>query len=289
MPTKFFTEEAQFYITNVCNLTCDDCITFNNRNFKGHFDWKSIESEYKQWSTRLNINSIAILGGEPFTNPFLLEWVHGLKECWPNAKDYSICTNGTFLDKDIINEVWDAGYWLEICVHDPAMYEAIESKIQTLIELKFQNVRIEEFKYGHDIGKYYYYNNQKIVKLSKQYVFTVNTVKFVKNNVTYMNESNMVRAHESCQFRYGCYYFVHGELYKCYLTAIAKEFVKQFPLDEKSKEILLDYKSGTAWATDEYLEEFFRTLKDPIKQCSLCFENPAIKPTWPLAKKKTIY
>lgn len=289
MTRKFITDNAQFYITNVCNLTCSECLTFNNRIFKGHFAWDSVDSIYKQWGTRLEIGNIAILGGEPFTNPFLLEWVHGLKECWPDTKDFSICTNGTFLDQELIGKIWDADFWLDICVHDPAMYHDIEQKIQTIVNAKFQNVRIEHVDHNNEKGHCYYYNNKQIVKISTHYIFSSSAVKFVKNNVSTMHDSDIKRAHDACQFKYDCHYFVHGELYKCSLTAIAKEFVKQFPLDEKSQQLLLEYKSGSIEDTDEQLEVFFNSLNSPIKQCSLCAENLTMVPIWPLSKKKPVY
>ena len=56
-------QNLEFYITNVCNLTCDKCRSFNNYDFKGHYEFD--REKMLQWSKRLTIDVIAILGGEP--------------------------------------------------------------------------------------------------------------------------------------------------------------------------------------------------------------------------------
>jgi len=85
---------VEFYITNVCNLNCTDCNRFNNYYFKGFQRWNDYKHIYKQWSKKLNIQQIAILGGEPTLNPTLNEWVYGISELWPMSY-LSIVTNGT--------------------------------------------------------------------------------------------------------------------------------------------------------------------------------------------------
>jgi len=89
---------AEFYITNVCNLNCENCNRFNNFNFSGHERWKSHCEEYQQWSKILDINRIGILGGEPMLNPDFLDWVEGVAELWPQA-DITVITNGTQLHR----------------------------------------------------------------------------------------------------------------------------------------------------------------------------------------------
>lgn len=89
---------AEFYITNVCNLNCENCNRFNNFNFTGHERWKSHCDEYQQWSKIFDINRIGILGGEPMLNPDFLNWVQGVADLWPSA-DIVIITNGTQLHR----------------------------------------------------------------------------------------------------------------------------------------------------------------------------------------------
>lgn len=95
---KFQTVSLGFYITNVCNLNCEDCCYFNNYAFAGHQKWSDYEQEYEIWAQRLDPQKIYILGGEPLSNPDWLTWVHGVARLWPNAT-IKINTNGTLLAK----------------------------------------------------------------------------------------------------------------------------------------------------------------------------------------------
>ena len=87
---------AEFYITNVCNLGCQDCNRFNNFNFTGHQRWADYADIYAEWAKIIDISTISILGGEPTLNPSFLEWVDGISALWPNS-NISIVTNGTVL------------------------------------------------------------------------------------------------------------------------------------------------------------------------------------------------
>ena len=111
---------AEFYITNVCNLNCDNCNRFNNFHFKGHFKWKDNEKAYKAWAKKVDINRINIIGGEPMLNPDLLNWVKGLNKLWPRSP-INIITNGTRLlhwkKKGLINCISKLS--LEINNHSP--------------------------------------------------------------------------------------------------------------------------------------------------------------------------
>ena len=89
---------AEFYITNVCNLSCDWCNRLNNFKFKGHQKWADYKDDYKKWADIVDIKYITILGGEPTLNPDFIDWVVGINGLWPNA-DIEINTNGTQLHK----------------------------------------------------------------------------------------------------------------------------------------------------------------------------------------------
>ena len=85
---------AEFYMTNVCNLACDNCNRYNNFAFAGHDRWADWAEEYGKWSQQLNLIDIGIIGGEPLLNPDFLSWMHGIAELWP-ASYIKIITNGT--------------------------------------------------------------------------------------------------------------------------------------------------------------------------------------------------
>ena len=85
---------VEFYITNVCNLTCRGCNRFNNYNFKGHQRWTEHAEAYEAWSKRLDLPRICIIGGEPTLNPDLESWVMNIRRLWPDAIDIFVGTTG---------------------------------------------------------------------------------------------------------------------------------------------------------------------------------------------------
>lgn len=100
---KAFINGVEFYITNVCNYNCVDCNRLNNYYFSGHQYWKDYADTYSEWSKKLDIKNIGILGGEPLLNPSLPDWLVGLRTLWPDS-NIVILTNGTRLD------YWDQLY-----------------------------------------------------------------------------------------------------------------------------------------------------------------------------------
>lgn len=89
---------SEFYITNVCNLACDNCNRFNNFAFAGHQRWNDYKDIYAQWAKRIDLKTIGILGGEPMLNPDFLHWVNGVAQLWPHS-EIRIITNGTQFKK----------------------------------------------------------------------------------------------------------------------------------------------------------------------------------------------
>jgi len=94
-----FLNRIEFYITNTCNLNCTNCNRFNNFAVNGHQKWANYQDDYRAWSKIINFNSMAIIGGEPMSNPDLPNWINGITELWPTVKKIPIVTNGTYLNK----------------------------------------------------------------------------------------------------------------------------------------------------------------------------------------------
>ena len=89
---------SEFYITNVCNLNCTDCNRFNNFAFTGHQVWNDHADIYKEWATKLKIDRIGIIGGEPMLNPDFMSWLTGINSLWPTS-EIEIVTNGSQLHR----------------------------------------------------------------------------------------------------------------------------------------------------------------------------------------------
>jgi organic radical activating enzyme len=275
-------ENVQIYITNVCNLTCENCITYNNLKFKGHYYFKDYEAYFKEWSKKLELNSLTIIGGEPFTNPKLIDWTMSIKSLWPNLKEIDIATNGTYLKHKIkeCQELLRQNIWLDINVHDPSLFHEIEENLKEIFSI-FKNIRKEKSSEYCDI---FYIGSQKIAKLDKKYVFSKKSLRSLKNNIIYMHDSDPSKSHGECGY---CYTFMEGRLYKCFLTAVSKPLCNQFEVEPRAKELLLKYKSCSPFDQEHIIKEWIENLPNPIEQCRLCTETNTVKQIWPLSKLKT--
>jgi len=126
---------AEFYITNICNFNCSGCNRFNNYNFSGYQKWEDYKDIYTQWSKRVDIKLLSILGGEPTLNPSFLDWVEGLSKLWPESNK-RITTNGSTLDKfnrNFYNLLKDTKFELFIGLHNKHRRKTVLDSINNFL------------------------------------------------------------------------------------------------------------------------------------------------------------
>ena len=121
---------VEFNITNVCNLNCPDCVSYNNFAFRGHAVWKDWAETYERWSRFLRIDRLAIVGGEPMLNPDFEIWTRNLSRLWPQAR-IQILTNGTQISKwpGLRRLLIDCAATMKISAHGHANRARIVSKL----------------------------------------------------------------------------------------------------------------------------------------------------------------
>jgi organic radical activating enzyme len=121
---------VEFNITNVCNLNCPDCVTYNNFAFRGHSRWSAWADIYEQWSQLLDLDRLAIVGGEPMLNPDFETWTRSLRRLWPRA-EIQVLTNGTQLHKypDLRQLLQDCRITLKISAHGHANRSKVLSQL----------------------------------------------------------------------------------------------------------------------------------------------------------------
>lgn len=128
---------AEFYVTNVCNLSCENCNRYNNFAFAGHQSWDAYADQYAEWAKIIDIEMICILGGEPMLNPDFIKWVQGISELWPNSF-IRIATNGTQLDRwpelYSILEKSEGRIYLEVNHHGTDLENDIEKNIRAFLQ-----------------------------------------------------------------------------------------------------------------------------------------------------------
>lgn len=274
--------DGAFNITNVCNLTCNGCESFNNFNFRNHFRFGDYKDLYKRWSEKVTINIVTIHGGEPFTNPDILNWAIGLKELWPNAVKHYVSTNGSLLKNhvDTCKKLLDLGWYIDISVHDTKLYNDIETTIKVILENRPYRI----IQSGDETRIVAHNSNQTYFVMYETVDFISSARKGIDKGKWQFHRSDTQAAHKVCLGgEPPCTHFNKGLMYQCHLTSVSADLIKQFPLEDRATELLQQY---TAAHPDDDLEDFFQTLHNPMPQCELCPMSSHTHSIAPLAVKK---
>jgi hypothetical protein len=269
---------VEFYITNVCNLTCTNCNRFNNYKFGGYQAWSDYKHEYQHWAKHVKLQGITLLGGEPLLNPTINQWVAGINDCWNQGVE--VLTNGTRLN------------------HVPGLYETMAANPANWIGISLHNINdldccfaeIKQFLRGpvqfwkkDDVenadgsktcgGAYGFHDGANWVRVWIGDSFYNSAVRLNASNRLTVHNSDPVAAHDVCGFvQYKCYHFVKGAFYKCGPVALFPEFDQQhqFDISDEDRVLMNSYQPLTA---DQYLDrgdEFFAELDNVIPQCKFC-------------------
>lgn len=277
-----FENKVEFYITNVCNLTCNNCNRFNNHRFTGWQRWSDYADTYQQWAQYIDLKNIVLLGGEPLLNPTINDWIVGLVECF--RSDIQILTNGLRLNntrglyeallecKKITSMVGHVG----VSLHNTNHFEQIRSNI-----LEFLGPIAEEYGHGTDIprndGIYYSARdvNNVLVNVYLSNSFGASAVIARPNGTYTLHRSDRDTAHNGCGFvQHKCYHFIWGKIYKCGPVALIPEFDQQFGLDitDQERQILNSYRPMTVEDWPVTGQQWIAELDNPIEQCRFCPE-----------------
>ncbi len=273
---RIILDKLEFYITNVCNLTCGDCNRYNNYKFSGWQKWDQYQDILQQWSKKIAIRHPIILGGEPLLNPDVVKWTTGIKKLWPDYSGVQILTNGTRLNHVAgLYDVLVDGNWVGVTVHDKQDQELIFQEIR-----KFLKHPIKETSREDDNSMW---SDYKFVDSNQTYIHVWLSDQFVSSNLIPSPDgtfrfynSNPDAAHENCTFRrFKNYHMIDGKIYKCGPAALMPKFVEQnkFELSQTDRDLLNAYKPLTVDATDEEMQDFFSNIDNVIPQCKFCPEQ----------------
>jgi organic radical activating enzyme len=290
IPTK-----VDFYITNVCNLTCENCNRFNNHDFKGWQRWSDYQSQYEQWGHLVDLRAITIMGGEPMLNPTLKDWIEGLNRIF--RIEVQVLTNGTRFrqNKNLYQSLLYHSSKNNKCLnhigvslHNIPDFEAYMK--QDIID--FLEGPVEIYEKTHPLNNWgsdwYFIDKNGVfvnVYISNNFVPAAiqqnNYQRFVLHN------SDLELAHKDCAFvKWKSYHFIHGKLYKCGPVALMPEFDQQhkFDISDEDRQLLNSYQALSVDNFAEYHEEFFANLDNPIPQCKFCPTEHNAKIIYPLRK-----
>lgn len=281
MTQRYLFDRLEFYITNVCNLTCNGCNRYNNYRFSGWWSWAEAEPVLERWAEKIDIRHPVILGGEPLLNPDIVKWIEGVHRLWPDHSGVQVQSNGTRID--CVRGLYDAldpktGNWIGISIHNPDDREEIFTRIRNFLKHPIQ----ETADKSHPIGSDY-----QFVDSNKNYVHAWMSNKFVQSNIIERDgrytlyQSDPERAHENCTFRrFKNYHMIKGKIYKCGPAALMPEFDDQyhFDLSDEDRAIMRGYQPLTVEDYDIRGADFLAHIDDMIPQCKFCPEDYVYQP-----------
>jgi hypothetical protein len=269
--------KLEFYITNVCNLTCKGCNRFNDLNFRGWQHWNDYADIIKRWSQYIDVKKIVVMGGEPLLNPSVKDWIRGLYSAWNYT--VQVLTNGTTIDK--VPGLYDAMFmgkqnigWIGVSLHDRTQRQEIYSKIRKFFGKDVIEIDDpEKTKCGGcksfvdpDCETFF-------VEVWDQYQFVPNALRRTPQGTLTLHQSDPTQAFNACGFaRHKNYHFIRGKIYRCGPVALFPELDDQFglDLDESDKRLLRDYKPLSVDEFHQRGQDFFDHIDDQLAQCKFC-------------------
>ena len=276
MSKKFQIPSLEFYITNVCNLTCQGCNRFNNYKFSGFQRWADYKEIYTQWAAELQIGVIGILGGEPLLNPDFMQWFRGIRKLWPDST-LGVTTNGYRLNMidglyEFVLEHKDNTH-LNVGIHNKQHKQQIINNVKNFLKEPMQ------FDFNNDniYQEYMVATDANDVKLKIEYNWWFHQGALIKDPDAMkftLHQSDVTKAHDICHSK-TCHHTMNGKLYKCGAVALFPEFAKQHEivLSPADQELMMSYQPMTINDTDQQKQEFLKNLPNAIPQCRFCPEE----------------
>lgn len=272
-------QKIEFYITNVCNLTCDQCNRFNNFDFRGWQAWSDYEDVYRRWAELIDLRALTIMGGEPTLNPTLVDWIQGLNKVF--GIEVQVLTNGTRMNK--VRGLYEA------LINPPpnGKSNSIAISLHNVNEIRQLRQDLAEFLQGPMMENthrpdlwgcdwQFSDRNGVFINVYVQNRFETSSIRILPGGARTLHNSDPETAHRACtHVKYKSYHFIRGALYKCGPVALMPEFDHQHPLDitDEDRILLNSYRPLTVDNFDTYHEEFMRDLDKPLAQCRFCPEQ----------------
>lgn len=268
--------KIEFYITNVCNLTCDHCNRFNNYDFRGWQAWSDYEDTYRRWTDLIDLKALTIMGGEPTLNPTLVDWIYGLNRVF--GIEVQVLTNGTRINK--VRGLYEAilaptpngkPNSIAVSLHNMADLPQLKSDIHDFLKPPIYENTHRPDLWGSDFQ--FSDSNGVFINVFFQNQFDTSSIISRPDGTRTLHSSEPELAHKGCTYvKFKSYHFIRGQLFKCGPAALMPEFDLQHPFDitEREREILHRYQPLTVDNFAHYHVEFIKQLQRPIEQCRFC-------------------
>jgi hypothetical protein len=294
-----FENKVEFYITNVCNLTCENCNRYNNHNFRGWQRWSDYADIYRKWSDHIELKNVVLMGGEPLLNPTIIEWINGVTDIFKCG--IQVLTNGTRLNNtpglyDALAQLPQRGGphvgCVQISLHNIDHFDELKQNIRAFLSEPQEEYGTSigvSLPYDPWNGMYYSVRdvNNVLVNVHLANEFHTASIQPTPNGRFTLHNSDPIVAHERCGFAmYKCYHFIRGKLYKCGPVALMPEFDEQFNLDisDEDRKLLHEYQPLTPESWSWKSQRWIDNLDQPIPQCKFCPQNFTSKVIYPVVK-----
>jgi MoaA/NifB/PqqE/SkfB family radical SAM enzyme len=283
---RVFVPNVEFYITNVCNLTCTDCNRFNNHNFRGWQNWNDYAEQYQQWAKYIKLQRITILGGEPLLNPTICDWIDGINQLW--GKTVQVLTNGTRLNH--VPDLYDRMIkfndpvlvckknWIGVSLHNENDRQRCFDEIQKFLKgtityyAKDHPDNVDNSAtYGADHA--FIDSNGMRVHVWEYNSFYKSAIQRNAQGRLNLWNNDPEEVHRYCGFvQYKCYHFIKAKLYKCGPVALFPEFDQQHTLNisDQDRDLINSYLPLSVDQFEQRGQEFLDHIDDMIPQCKFC-------------------
>ena len=271
-----FPYTGSFYITDVCNFTCSECLTYSNLPIKGHSVWANNQSMIQDLAEHVKFPVIELLGGEPLMHPELELWARGLRTLFPDTP-FCIVTNGSYIPKcrglyDLLLEnqislevCWHGNDWENIKQNALAILKNPQSKDANPID----EGTAQSTHYHKNYDNYQSWIDENGVTITfSMYRSFAQTSNFVHNKF-YNSDPN--RAHENCPLKV-CTEIREGRLYKCPVVPSILNANRQLNLNLAPDAIALleEYEPMAGDWSYEKKKQWANNINQPIPQCRIC-------------------
>ena len=212
---------VEVMVLRSCNLACKGCTTFSDLKHPGDYgDWTETKSWLRGWNSRVNIQALGFMGGEPLIHPHIQEWIVGARELLPNAQ-IRFVTNGLLLEKnkEIIDTLYELGNSvLKISVH--LEDERINSMVKYIMN-RFDWKPVTEFHINRwSTGNEFKFQINRPERFYKTFQGPYNDMRPHNNNP--VDAFNQLCVQKRCPLIY------EGKLFKCGTAGLTPHILKRF-------------------------------------------------------------
>jgi organic radical activating enzyme len=276
---RYLLDKVEFYITNVCNLNCDQCNRFNDYKFSGWQRWSDYADIYRRWAEVVDIKQIVILGGEPLLNPSINEWILGLANLWKN-RPIQILTNGTRLNhtpglyETLLSCHADANmvkHWIGVSVHNMADLGFLVQEAKTFLRGEIKILTDKSNIHGAELALIDI-NEVKICFWVQDNFYNAAVTKNQNGELTLFN-NDPEESHKHCGFvQWKNYHFIRGTLNKCGPAPLFPEFDQQHPLAVSSadRDLINAYRPFTVDQVEQHGTDILKNIDLVLPQCKFC-------------------